>query len=54
MKNEKRTKTNSIKKLKYMLDKLYNQFVFIIRKPQYKTKPEINGKIYLVRKTRGD
>ena len=41
---------NPIKKLKYMLDKLYNQFVFIIRKPQYKTKPEINGKIYLVGK----
>lgn len=43
---------NPIKKIKQIIDGLYNSVVFCIRKPQYNIKPRINGKIYMIGKPR--
>lgn len=41
---------NPLKLVKETINELYNRFVFVIRKPQYKKRPRINGKIYMVGK----
>lgn len=39
---------NPIKILKNITDQIYNQTIFLIRGVQYKKRPKINGKLYLV------
>ena len=39
-----------IKKISGMIDQLYNDMIFKVRRPECETKPIINGKIYMVSK----